>query len=292
MVIIPDGTVAWEEFKKGNIDMMREVPDRLVKDARKLLGKNLLEGPQPGTYYYGFNMSKPPFKGNKKLRHALNYAVDRKRINDLVLEGLFFPAKGILPPSMPGYNKNLKGYEYNPEKAKQLLKEAGFPNGIEVTLQINQNIRHKAVGEAIQAQLAELGIKANIKVVDWGVHLDMLDRGESEMYRMGWVVDYLDPDNFLFVNLHSSNFGAKGNYSFYKNPEADKLMEQGRIETNHAKRMAIYQKAEQLIVDDAPWMFLFHYYNNVATQKWINGAKLPAFGDYTVRMDEIWTTKK
>ena len=292
MVIIPDGTVAWEEFKKGNIDMMREVPDRLVKDARKLLGKNLLEGPQPGTYYYGFNMSKPPFKGNKKLRHALNYAVDRKRINDLVLEGLFFPAKGILPPSMPGYNKNLKGYEYNPEKAKQLMKEAGFPNGIEVTLQINQNIRHKAVGEAIQAQLAELGIKANIKVVDWGVHLDMLDRGESEMYRMGWVVDYLDPDNFLFVNLHSSNFGAKGNYSFYKNPEADKLMEQGRIETNHAKRMAIYQKAEQLIVDDAPWMFLFHYYNNVATQKWINGAKLPAFGDYTVRMDEIWTTKK
>jgi ABC-type oligopeptide transport system, periplasmic component len=109
MVIIPDGTVAWEEFKKGNIDMMREVPDRLVKDARKLLGKNLLEGPQPGTYYYGFNMSKPPFKGNKKLRHALNYAVDRKRINDLVLEGLFFPAKGILPPSMPGYNKNLEG---------------------------------------------------------------------------------------------------------------------------------------------------------------------------------------
>ncbi|MBP9958123.1 MAG: ABC transporter substrate-binding protein [Synergistaceae bacterium] len=292
MVIIPDGTVAWEEFKKGNIDMMREVPDRLVKDARKLLGKNLLEGPQPGTYYYGFNMSKPPFKGNKKLRHALNYAVDRKRINDLVLEGLFFPAKGILPPSMPGYNKNLKGYEYNPEKAKQLMKEAGFPNGIEVTLQINQNIRHKAVGEAIQAQLAELGIKANIKVVDWGVHLDMLDRGESEMYRMGWVVDYLDPDNFLFVNLHSSNFGAKGNYSFYKNPEADKLMEQGRIETNHAKRMAIYQKAEQLIVDDAPWVFLFHYYNNVATQKWINGAKLPAFGDYTVRMDEVWTTKK
>ena len=292
MVIIPDGTVAWEEFKKGNIDMMREVPDRLVKDARKLLGKNLLEGPQPGTYYYGFNMSKPPFKGNKKLRHALNYAVDRKRINDLVLEGLFFPAKGILPPSMPGYNKNLKGYEYNPETAKQLMKEAGFPNGIEVTLQINQNIRHKAVGEAIQAQLAELGIKANIKVVDWGVHLDMLDRGESEMYRMGWVVDYLDPDNFLFVNLHSSNFGAKGNYSFYKNPEADKLMEQGRIETNHAKRMAIYQKAEQLIVDDAPWVFLFHYYNNVATQKWINGAKLPAFGDYTVRMDEVWTTKK
>ena len=126
---------------------------------------------------------------------------DLKRINDLVLEGLFFPAKGILPPSMPGYNKNLKGYEYNPEKAKQLLKEAGFPKGFETTLQVNQNVRHKAIAEAIQAQLAELGIKLNIKIVDWGVHLDTLDRAEPDMYRMGWVVDYLDPDNFLYVNL-------------------------------------------------------------------------------------------
>lgn len=292
VVVIPDATVAWEEFKKGNLDMMRDVPDRLVVDARKMLGKKLLEAPQPGTYYYGFNMSKEPFKSNIKLRHAFNYAVDRKRINDLVLEGLFFPAKGILPPSMPGYNKNLKGYEYNPEKAKQLLKEAGFPKGFETTLQVNQNVRHKAIAEAIQAQLAELGIKLNIKIVDWGVHLDTLDRAEPDMYRMGWVVDYLDPDNFLYVNLHSSNFGAKGNYSHYKNPPVDKLMEQGRLETDPKKRMEIYQKAEQMLVDDAPWVFLFYYYNNIATQKWVEGATLPAFGDYMAPMHNVWMTKK
>ena len=292
LVVIPDGTVAWEEFKKGNVDIMRDVPDRLVADARKLLGKNLLEGAQPGTYYFGFNMEKEPFKDNPKLRQAFNYAVDRKRINDLVLEGLFFPAKGVLPPSMPGYNKNLKGYEFNPEKAKQLMKEAGYPNGLEVTLQVNQNVRHKAVAEAIQAQVADLGIKMNIKIVDWGVHLDMVDRGDFTMFRMGWIVDYLDPDNFLYVNLHSDNFGQKGNYSRYKNPEADKLMMQARIETNPAKRKALYQKAEQIIVNDAPWMFLFHYYNNAATQKWVEGAKLPAFGDYVMPMETVWMTKK
>ncbi|MDR0615709.1 MAG: ABC transporter substrate-binding protein [Synergistaceae bacterium] len=293
LVVIPDGTVAWEEFKKGNIDIMRDVPDNLVSDARSLLGDKMLDGPQPGTYYFGFNMQKEPFKSNKALRHALNYAVDRERINDLVLEGLWFPAKGILPPSMPGYNPNLESYSYDPEKAKELLTEAGFPDGFETTLQVNQNVRHRAIAEAVQAQVAELGIKLNVQMVDWGVHLDTLDRGEYDgMYRMGWVVDYLDPDNFLYVNLHSSNFGAKGNYSFYSNPEADKLMEEGRTETDPAKRVEIYQKAEQTIVDDAPWLFLFYYYNNIATQKWVNGATLPAFGNYTARMDNVWMAEK
>ena len=292
LVVIPDGTVAWEEFKKGNIDVMRDVPDRVVVEGRKLLGKNMLEGPQPGTYYYGFNVEKEPFKGNKKLRQALNYAVDRKKINDLVLEGLWYPAKGVLPPSMPGYNKNLKGYEYNPAKAKQLMKEAGYPKGFEATILVNQNVRHKDVAEAIQAQVADLGIKLNIKTMDWGVLLDLLDRGEDQMYRMGWVVDYLDPDNFLFVNLHSSNKGAKGNYSNYKNPAVDKLLLEGRTETDPAKRIKIYQKAEQMIVDDAPWIFLFYYYNNIATQKKVKNVVLPAFGDYTAPMDNVWVDKK
>ncbi|MDR0648559.1 MAG: ABC transporter substrate-binding protein [Synergistaceae bacterium] len=292
LVVIPDGTVAWEEFKKGNIDIMRDVPDNLVTDARGLLGDKMLEAPQPGTYYFGFNMQREPFKSNKALRHAINYAVDRERINDLVLEGLWSPAKGVLPPSMPGYNPDLAGYSFDPERAKQLLAEAGFPDGFETTLQVNQNVRHKAVAEAVQAQVAELGIKLNVQIVDWGVHLDTLDRGETDMYRMGWVVDYLDPDNFLYVNLHSSNFGAKGNYSFYGNPEADKLMEEGRTETDPAKRIEIYRKAEQIIVDDAPWMFLFYYYNNMATQKWVSGATLPAFGNYTARMDNVWLTER
>lgn len=292
LVVIPDGTVAWEEFKKGNIDVMRDIPERLVAEGRTLLGENLLEGAQPGTYYFGLNYETGPFAGNLKLRQAMNYAVNRQLINELVMEGLYFPAKGILPPSMPGYNPNLRSYEYNPEKAKQLMKEAGYEKGFETTLQVNQNVLHKAVAEAIQAQVAELGIKMNIRIVDWGVHLDSVQRGEYEMFRMGWVVDYLDPDNFLYVNLHSSNIGPKGNYSRYTNQKADKLMELGRLETDPEKRMRYYQEAEQIIVDDAPWIFLFHYYNNSATQKWTHGVTLPAFGNYTAQMDSVWLDKK
>lgn len=292
IVVIPESTVAWEEFKKGNIDLMRDVPERQVGEARKMLGDNFLYLPQPGIYYFGFNMNKEPFKGNKKLRQAMNYAIDRERMNNLVMEGLFTPATGVMPPSMPGFNKNLKGYTYNPEKAKQLMAEAGYPNGLKVTMQVNQSARNKAVAEAAQAQLAELGIDMEIKLVDWGVHLDMLDRGECDMYRMGWVVDYLDPDNFLFVNLSSRNPGIKGNYSFYKNAEVDRLLDEARVITDQKKRIEMYQKAEEIIVDEAPWMFLLYYGNWVATQKHVKNAVLPAFGDYSMRMDDIWFSKK
>lgn len=292
LVVIPDKTVAWEEFRKGNIDIMRDIPDSLVTDARAMLGGNMLEGPQPGIYYYGFNMAKEPFTSNKALRQALNYAVDRERISDLVLEGLWYPAKGILPPSMPGYNPNLQSYSYDPDKAKQLMEEAGYKDGFETTLQVNQDVRHQAIAEAVQAQVSELGIRMNIQVVDWGVHLDTLDRGEPEMYRMGWTVDYLDPDNFLFVNLHSGNFGPKGNFSRYSNQEADSLMEEGRVETDPGKRMEIYQKAEQIVVGDAPWIFLFYYYNNIAAQKWVHDATLPAFGFQAARMDNVWMSER
>lgn len=292
IVVIPEGTVAWEEFKKGNINFMRDVPERLVAEARELLGEKFLYAPQPGIFYFGFNMRKEPFKDNKKLRQAMNYAIDRQRMNDLVMEGLFMPATGILPPSMPGFNKNLKGYGYDPEKAKQLMAEAGFPDGLELTMQVNQSVRNKEVAEATQAQLAEIGVKVNLQIVDWGVHLDMLDRGECEMYRMGWVVDYLDPDNFLFVNLSSRNPGIKGNYSFYENPEVDKLLDEARVITDQGKRIEMYQKAEEIIVEDAPWIFLLYYGNWVATQKYVEGAVLPAFGDYTMRMDNIWFSKQ
>lgn len=288
IVVIPDDTVAWEEFKKDNINFMHNVPERRVEEARKLLGKNFLYAPTPGIYYFGFNMRKAPFKDNKKLRQAMNYAIDRERLNDLVMEGLFVPATGILPPSMPGYNKNLEGYQYNPEKAKQLMKEAGYPNGLEITMQVNQSARNKAVAEAVQAQLAELGIKMNAKIVDWGLHLDMLDRGECEMYRMGWLVDYLDPDNFLYVNLSSRNPGIKGNYSFYENAEVDKLLDQARVITDQKKRIEMYQKAEQIIVDDAPWMFLLYYANWTATQTYVRNAVMPAFGYHKMKMDDVW----
>lgn len=291
IVVIPDNTIAYEEFKKGNIDAFPDFPDEFYLEAKVRFGDLLQERPWLGTYYYGFNNAKAPFKDNKTLRQAMNYAVDRERINDLVLEGRYYPGRGVLPPGMPGYNPDLKGYEYNPELAKKLMAEAGYPDGIEVELNVNNNPRHMAVAEAIQAQLAELGIKLNIKVLDWGVHLDLCERAETEMFRMGWVVDYADPDNFLYVLLHSSNHGSKGNYSFFSNARADELMAAARVETDYDKRIALYREAEKIIVDEAPWIFLFHYTTSLLGQERVRNLNLPAFGDYTTPLEVVWVTK-
>ncbi len=291
IMVIPDNTIAYQEFKKGNIDAFPDFPDEFYVEAKEKFGNLFQERPWVGTYYYGFNNSKPPFKDNKDLRQAFNYAVNRELISELVLEGRYSAGKGVLPPGMPGYNKDLKGYSFDPVKAKTLLAAAGYPNGIEVELQVNNNPRHRAVAEAIQAQLMDLGIKLNLKILDWGVHLDMCERAETQMFRMGWVVDYMDPDNFLFVLLHSDNHGAKGNYSFYKNPEVDKLLAEARIETDWNKRMSLYRKAEQMIVEDAPWIFLFHYSTSLLAQEWVKGIYLPAMGDYYTALYNVWINR-
>lgn len=290
IMVIPDNTIAYEEFKKGNIDAFPDFPDEFYTEAKATF-PSFQERPWVGTYYYGFNNSKEPFKSNHKLRQAFNYAVDRKRISDLVLEGRYPAGTGVLPPGMPGHNPELKGYEYNPELAKKLMAEAGYPDGFECELNVNNNPRHRAVAEAIQAQLMELGIKLNIKVLDWGVHLDTAERGETDMFRMGWVVDYMDPDNFLYVLLDSDNWGSKGNYSFYKNDEVDKLLSQARVETNWDKRIELYRQAEKLIVEDAPWVFLFFYSTSLLPQEWVKNIYLPAMGDYATRLETVWISK-
>ncbi|MCF7936652.1 MAG: ABC transporter substrate-binding protein [Synergistales bacterium] len=292
IVIIPDNTVAYEEFKKGNIDCFPDFPDEYYRAAKEEFGSQLQERPWLGTYYYGFNNQKEPFKDNKKLRQALNYAVNREMINDLVIEGRYYPGKGVLPPGMFAYNEDLEGYSFNPEKARKLMAEAGYPDGFSCRLNVNNNPRHKAVAEAIQGQLMQLGIELDIHVLDWGVHLDLAERGETEMFRMGWVVDYADPDNFLYVLLSSENWGPKGNYSFYKNEEVDALLKEARVETDQQKRKELYQKAEQIIVDDAPWIFLFHYTTSLLVQDWVENVHLPAMGDYATPLYNVWTARQ
>jgi peptide/nickel transport system substrate-binding protein/oligopeptide transport system substrate-binding protein len=291
--IVPDNSVAWLEFKKGNIDILSAIPNEYYKECKGLYGpkKLFVERPGVGTFYIGMNTSKPPFKDNVKLRQALNWAIDRQAISDLILMGRNRPVKGVLPPSMPGFNPNLKGYGYDPAKAKKLLAEAGYPKGLTVEFQFNSGGSNRQIAEAVQAQLSQIGVNVKLKELDWGAHLDMCDRGETQMYRMTWVVDYMDPDNFLFVNLHSSNAGSKGNYSFYKNPKVDQLLSEARRESNWNKRMKLYQEAEQLIVNDAPWIFMMATSSSMVHQPNVKNVVLPAMGDYQIDLSRVWKTK-
>lgn len=290
--VIPDLSMQWTEFKLGNFESIEQVDDPYYEEAKANYKDSFFERPQMGTYYYGMSMVLEPFKDNKALRQAMNYAIDRQALVDLVLNGRATPAKGVLPPGMFGYNPNLKGYDYNPEKAKQLLKEAGYPNGINITLQYNTSDGHKRIAEALQQQYKAVGINMEIKNVDWGAHIDSCERAEVPLFRMGWVVDYPDPDNFLYVLFNSANFGAEGNYTRFSHPKVDELTNKARVETDQELRRKYYQEAEEIIVEEAPWVFVYHYTTHQILQPYVKGYKLPSFGAYSARYYNVWMDKE
>lgn len=230
-------------------------------------------------------------KNAKLLRQAINYAIDREALIELVKNGRATPAKGVLPPGMFGYNPDLKGYTYDPEKAKELLKEAGYPDGIKLTLQYNTSDGHKRIAEALQQQLKAVGIDMELKNVDWGAHLDSVENNQVPFFRMGWVVDYPDPDNFLYVLLCSDNIGPKGNYTRFSNPKFDELVKAARVETDPEKRLKLYQEAEQIVVEEAPWVFIYHYTTHQVLQNYVKGYKLPSFGAYSAKYTDVWMEK-
>ena len=288
--IITDFAVQWEEFKVGNIYQCF-VDDPYYTQAKAKYPESFYEKPRLGTYYYGMNLEMEPFKDNKPLRKAMNYAVNREALIDLVMNGRAEPAKGVLPQSMFAYNEDLEGYKYNPKKAKELLKDAGYPNGIEVTLQYNNNPRHRRIAEALQAIYSQVGIKLNLKSVEWGTHLDTTSRGEVPFFRLAWVADYNDPDNFLYVLLHSANKGGQGNRAFYHNPKFDMLTERARRETKPELRKKLYHQAEKIAVDDAPWVFIYHEYDHSLVQPYVENYVLPTFGQYSNKFTKVWLNK-
>ncbi|MBM7622862.1 ABC transporter substrate-binding protein [Sporohalobacter salinus] len=263
--VIKEGTAAFAEYEQGNIHVMiqGDIPsgqiDRVTDPNGEFADEYALKN-RLGIYYIGFNTQKEPFT-NKKVRQAINYAINKKAITQVVKDGLAKSAIGILPPGMPGYNENLKGYSYNIEKAKKLLKEAGYSDGLPGTYELTYNTskNHQRVAEAVQSNLKKIGVNVKLNNMDWGTYIQKLDKGETEMYRFGWIGDYPDPDNFLRVLFHSDNAGPGGNASFYKNPEVDKMLEEAAKMNPGQKRLNLYQKIEKKIMDDAPWIPVYYY---------------------------------
>lgn len=265
---IQDMKIEFIEFDSGNLDRLYYIHDDLFTtllneeyqlrpnyDQYQLLTEDLLL-----LQYYGFNVTMFPFT-DKRVRQAFNYAIDRESIIKFVLHGRGTPADGIVPHSMPNYENITTGFTYDLEKAKQLLAEAGYPNGEglgEITLELNSGgTINELVAEAIQNQLNQLGITIRMQVVEWTQHLQKIDDGEVSFYRLGWIGDYPDPENYLAL-MWSKNFTPKGtNYSRYSNPEFDRLFEEGTRITDEKRRTELYQQAEKIAYEDAPVLFLY-----------------------------------
>jgi peptide/nickel transport system substrate-binding protein/oligopeptide transport system substrate-binding protein len=260
--IYKDRTQALQTYKKGFIDYLADLPLSELKSMQSdpsyrdlLVSKPLLD-----VYWLGFNLGREPYNKTYLLRRALNYAIDREAISKQVFGGGYLPAKGVLPQGINGYNKNMTGYQYNPEKAGQLLTEAGYPHGQglkPLTLTYNSDQGHKQVAEEVSRQLGNLGITVQLQENDWDYYKKQMYQRGMSFFRLEWQADYPDADNFLYSLFHSSKIGAS-NFTGYSNPQVDKLLDASRLEFRDKEaRLKLLKRAEEIIIDDAPCLWLF-----------------------------------
>ncbi|ADG81668.1 ABC transporter substrate-binding protein [Thermincola potens] len=275
--VIPDNSARFLELKAGTIDAMIGLNPDDVENVKNDPNLQLLLRPSMNVGYLAINVEKKPFD-NLQVRQAINYAINKKALIDAFYAGLAKPAKNPMPPSLWGYNDKVKDYEYDPAKAKALLAEAGYPNGFKTTLWAMPVARDympqpKEIGQAIQQDLAKVGIDAKIVTYDWTTYIEKGQNGEHDLYLFGWVGDNGDPDNFLYYLLDKSNTvkGTAGNVSFYKGEKVSALLTEAQRETDQAKRAKLYEEAQELIHEEAPWVPLVHATPPVAARKSITG---------------------
>ncbi|MBO8138181.1 MAG: ABC transporter substrate-binding protein [Desulfotomaculum sp.] len=280
---VKENSVRASELMTGSIDAMDGVDPNDVKTLEEN-GMIVAKNPGMNINYLAFFCNKEPFN-NPKLRQAVSHAINRDAIVEHLYQGLAQKANGPLPPFLPGYDKDLKPYEYDPEKAKQLLAEAGYPDGLKLTLLTYTNPRpYNTVGqklaEAIQNDLQKVGIDVEIKAYPWAEYKKVVSPvivEEGDMMIYGWIGDNGDPDNFLTL-LDSEEIVRSLNTAKYSNPEVDRLLEEGRREFDMDKRAEIYSELQQILVKDAPWVFISHATAMTAERPGIENFKLHPTG--------------
>ena len=273
---IPDKQTAFMEFLKKDLDYFNSIDgsyrdDILTKSGKmtsKYKGKfQLVKGPYLNTEYLGMLVDSSlaivknsPIK-YKKVRQAINYAINKERLVKYLRNSIGIPGTaGFIPAGMPGFDaKAVKGYDYNPEKAKQLLKEAGFPNGNGMKeLTLSTTTTYKDLIEFIQGELSNVGIKSKIEVNQSASLRETIAKRQTNFFRGSWIADYADGEIYLSM-FYSKNYVPIGpNYTSFNNPQFDKMYEKLNYIKDDKERFKLYQKMDQLVMDEAPVVVLFY----------------------------------
>ncbi len=231
-----------------------------LKDPNEPLSKELKVAP-PGfsVSYIGFNVSEPPFD-DVHFRRALNLAIDKELIANEVLAGLRLPAYGILPPGFPGYTDGLQGLEFDEEAAKAELAMSKYADPAtrpRIILSVTGTGGDIGIDMQVILEMWKntLGVEVEIQQVEWATYLQDLNRRKFQIYALGWQADYPDPQDFLDILFHTD---SETNHGAYSNAEVDAMLEEARVERDPSRRVELYNKVEQMIIDDAAWVPLWY----------------------------------
>ncbi|MEP6617897.1 MAG: ABC transporter substrate-binding protein [bacterium] len=283
--IIAEPSTAVAEFESGNVDVL-QIPQGDIRaweeDAERK--KLLASTPSLELVYVAINTTRGPLK-DIRVRQAINHAIDRRVLVRNLIAGRGDLAAGVIPSSLPGSDKTRIGYQFDTLRARKLLADAGYPNGIDVELWTSTTPIYVRIAETLQGYLALAGIRAKIVQRESAAAREAARKGQTDLFVKDWYADYPDAENFLYPLLHSANKGVGGNVSFYSNPQYDSLVTLSRREQDETKRVALYTQADELAFREAPMVFLYFYSELNAIQPWIGGFVPPVIFN-----GQPWTT--
>ena len=256
---IPDNTSRVAALTGGQVNAADGLVPDDVPSIEEQEGFKLEFRPPNTIGYLAMNTQKEPFD-DKRVRKAINHAINTQAIVDAVLGDTGEVASNYFPPLLSYFNEGIQPYEYDPDRAKQLLEEAGVQN-LETELWYMPIPRPympdaKSLAQAMQQDLEKVGIDAKLVTYEWATYLEKTGQGDHPMCLLGWTGDNGDPDNFLYVLLHSNAATETDAYNvaYYKNPELDKLLEQGQTSVVESERRDAYYRAQEILHEDAPWL--------------------------------------
>jgi peptide/nickel transport system substrate-binding protein len=285
---IPEATTRIMMLKNGELDMARLLPADQVAELRSNPNIQVHTGPILRNRNIILNMTKEPFD-DIKVRQAINYAINKQAISEYVMAGIDEAAKGAFPSISSWANPKVIGYDYNPGKAKELLSQAGWKdtdqdgvldkNGKKLEMKMItffERAELPPMAEVIQNHLKQVSIQVNIQVLESGGSQALREKGDFDLYLVARALGFVpDPSYYLISDFHSSNTGAKGWGAYgYNNPQIDELLQQGQVTMDTEKRHQIYNRVQELIVDESPVIFISNYANVIATRSNIEGYRI------------------
>lgn len=276
MKVIPETSQRSIALETGEIDLAY---DMAVNDVAKLKDSTELtvyEIPSLTCWYISMNMNKEPFN-NPLVREALSYAIDRQLIIDTINAGSGQPADAIIAPGVFGYYST-GVREYDPEKAKELLAEAGYPDGFETSLWVNDNQSRIEMCQAMQNMFQQIGVECSVEVIEFGSFISRTTAGEHDMAYFGWTTSSADADYSYYSLEHSTQQGAAGNRSFIADPEVDALIEEARTNSDEATRTELYKELAIKLDEINNNIPVFYSSINVGASQKVEGFVMDANG--------------
>jgi ABC-type transport system substrate-binding protein len=287
--LVPDRATGALEFKAGNSDIeYLYSPTKQEFMANRDLRKMVHDGLRMNIWWWAFNLEKPPFD-DIRVRQAVNYAIDNAKVIQIARAGLALPATQFIMPSLLGHDDSIQYYAQDLEQVKTLLAEAGFPDGMDITVNVWNIGESVTEAQVLAAQLQEAGFRAEVVPTDFGTYIAEMDKGTYGFYLTG---EALNPNTAADMMRFWYSDGPD-NLSNYNNPEVDALLEQALAELDLEKRGALLAQAERLILEDAAYVPYMHDQKYIAVQPWVHGLEEVNIADgpgshYAVVFDKLW----